>query len=486
MKATIIIALSCTLLLSQLAAARIYDSCKIVPTNGLSITKYYRKNCIHCQRIAPKIEQIIHSIEKSGEQITGIMVDTEACPQDAAEIGAIPTIVVSRDGKELQRTSGDKTYEELVKTITSATGLSPAIFSEEKTSIAKNILTVTKEDFFSKFSGPWVVYFEGERNSAIDQILLQAYRTFNQEIHIAKYIGPDKEIVAGRYYIYDFPGILVMYDGILMRYNGEMTLSSFTDFCTRLASPSFSEITPEEVANIAHPTFVVFYSDAIVANRTFRRIAHDLKMNAQTYKMKVEAKEGESVLRLAVFKNGSKFYYEGDVHDEGAVREWLFHAHFPNISKLTMDNFYSIFHGLKPVVSIVADGGNTREIEEFEEVALERNKGSSSSPYVFSYIDKKEYPKFTETNFGLLHGKPLVVLFDPEKQIFYGRRNAKNESIDKYVQEQLREFEAKALPKYAKEKPKSYKLVLGGGIIIFVIGCAVKAALSTRRKVLLE
>ncbi|KAI5191348.1 hypothetical protein NECID01_1417 [Nematocida sp. AWRm77] len=480
-------ALLCGVLL-QSVLALVYDSCKVVPASGLSIIKYYRKNCVHCQRIGPKIAQAIKSIEKVKEPVTGIMVDTEACSkyENNEGIESIPTVVVKRDGKELARIKGDKPYEEITKIIADATGLSEHIFLPEENTEPRQIMTLTKDDFLSSFTGPWVIYFEGEYSHAIESILLQTYKTFDREIKIAKYIGPDKEIVAGRYYIYDFPGILVMYDGILMRYNGEMTLAAFHEFCTKLVAPSFREITTEELNALTTPTFVVFYSDALQANRTFRRIAHDLKMNAQTYKMKVEAPENESLLRLAVFKNGSKFYYDKNINDEGAVREWLFHAHFPNISKLSMDNFYSIFHGLKPVVSIVLDGGNLKELAAFEEIAIEHNRGSSSSPYVFAFIDRKEYPKFTDTNFGVLHGKPLIVFFDPEKQVFYGKHLTKREPLEEYFARQLKMFETKTLPRYIREKPRSYKWMVIGGLAITGIGVAVKLAAVTKRKLSIE
>lgn len=479
-------ALLCGALL-QGALALTYDSCEVVPASGLSLIKYYRKGCIHCQNMTPKIDRVIKSIEASREPITGIMVDTERCHEAALDITSIPTVVVQRDGKELTRFSGDKTYEQITEIIAHATGLSQQIFLPEENAGPKHLLTLTKQDFLSGFSGPWIVYFEGEYNHIVEHILLQTYKTFDREIKIAKYIGPDKEIIAGRYYIYDFPGILVMYDGILMRYNGELTLAAFHEFCTKLVAPSFKEITSEELAALSKPTFVVFYSDQVQANRTFRRIAHDLKMNAQTYKMKIDAGEDDKhVLRLAVFKNGSKFYYEKDINDEGAVREWLFHAHFPNISKLSMDNFYSIFHGLKPVVSIVADGGNEKELAAFEEIALEHNRGTSSSPYVFAFVDKKEYPKFTETNFGVLHGKPLIVFFDPEKQTFYGGAMGKTENLEAYFTRQLKLFEAKSLEKYAKERPRSYKWLLVGSVALVGVGLAVKLAVATKRKLSVE
>lgn len=462
-----------------------YETCRLPPATGLTITKYYRKDCKHCQSIAPKIEEVISAIEKTGTQVTGAMIDTETCHEESKDIESIPAVVVARDGKQLLKFTGDRSYEDITKMVAQATGIHPSAFSGHKTDFTE-IIQLTKDDFLSGFTGPWVIYFEDSYSKPVETILLETYRTFGGEIKVAKYVGADKEIVAGRYYIYDFPGILIMYDGILMRYNGDMTLAAFHAFCERLVAPGFKEITPEELQRIDAPTFVVFYSDVVLANRTFRRIAHDLKMNAQTYKMKIDTPDGENILKLAVFKNGSKFYYDGNINDEGAVREWLFHTHFPNLSKLSMDNFYSIFHGLKPVISIITDGGNTKEIAKFESIAFEHNRGSSSSPYVFVFIDKKEYPKFTEANFGVLRGKPLIVFFDPEKQMFYGEKIKPHEKIEAYFQRQVKQFEKNELRKYAREKPLSYKWLVGGVILVLGIAAVVKLGASKKSRHILE
>ncbi|KAI5181805.1 hypothetical protein NEOKW01_1963 [Nematocida sp. AWRm80] len=476
----------CLLGLAKEILSMTYDTCSIVPSAGLSIVKYYRKECVHCQRITPKISKIINSIEKTGMGVTGMMIDTQVCPPEDKGIDAIPTVVVQKNGIELLKFTGDKPYDEIVELVSKAIGMKKSLFEPETKKGPTEILSLTKQDFLSGFTGPWVVYFEGRKDPVIDQILLQTYKTFEGEVKIAKYTGEDKEIVAGRYYIYDFPGILVMYDGILMRYNGDMTLRAFNEFCTRLVEPSFKEASIQELSHLTTPTFVVFYSDLMVANKLFRRIAHDLKMNAQTYKMKIEPTGDETILRLAVFKNGTKFYYDGDINDEGAIREWLFHAHFPNISKLSMDNFYSIFHGLKPVVALITDGGNAKEIREFEEIAEEYNRGTSSSPYVFTFIDTKEYPKFTQTNFGVLHGKPLIVFFDPEKQTFYGGRIKASERIQPYFDRQMKAFASDSLDRYTKEKPFSYKWLLIGGIVIGGIVSLVRIAITSRKKAAFE
>ncbi|KAI5172092.1 hypothetical protein NEFER03_1337 [Nematocida sp. LUAm3] len=469
-----------------LVASRIYDTCQVAPTEGFAIIKYYREDCIHCKNISPKIQQIIDSIEKHGTPITGMMVNVDKCKEESKHIEALPTISIQKDGKEITKFSGDLSYKEIVQKVSFAMELPFEIFHEIAVPEKKSLIRLTKNDFLSGFSGPWVIYFEDSYSDVLENMLLQTYRAFDGDIKIAKYVGADKEIIAGRYYIYDFPGILIMNDGILMRYNGELSLGAFHEFCSRLVEPSFREISPEELEKISSPAFVVFYSDIVLANRTFRRIAHDLKMNAITYKMKMDSPGEDPLLRLAVFKNGSKFYFEGDINDEGGIREWLFHAHFPNISKLSMDNFYSIFHGLKPAIAIVTDSGNNKEISIFEEVAMQHNKGSSSSPYIFVFIDKKEYPKFTETNFGALHNRPLVVFFDPEKQLFFGKRVRKNESFSEYLQEQIKGYTKGELPQYIKQKPNSYLWLLL--VICGISGVSIAAKLlhSTRKKVLLE
>lgn len=469
------------LFIIQHAIAETYNTCKVnIPTVGYSITKYYRDKCVHCQSITPKIKKIVDSMERKSHPVTLYNVDTVACHEETQDIEVIPRVEVHKNGQQLLEFSGDMPYEKIVDLIVSKTGLSKDIFEPEVTA-PQELLTVAKQDFLSPFSGPWIVYFDNGYDHVIEEILLETYKLFRSEIKIARYVGSDKEIVAGRYYIYDFPGLLVMYDGILMRYNGEMTLSAFHEFCSKLVEPSFKDITATGLTSVTQPTFVVFYSDVMLANRAFRRIAHDLKMNALTFKMKIETTEPEPLLRLAVFKNGSKFYYDGDINNEGEIREWLFHAHFPNISKLGMDNFYSIFHGLKPVVSIITDA-NSKDLSIFEDIALEHNRGVSASPYIFSFIDKTEYPKFTETNFGALGADSLITFFDPEKQTFFGHRRKPTESIQAYFETQLAQYKDGTLPKYIKPKPVSYKMLALGLCALAAVGGVVKLVLSTKKQ----
>jgi thioredoxin domain-containing protein 5 len=484
--------ISSVLVMLSLAHAIVYKGCVVPSSDKLTLIKYYRKSCKHCQRIGPKLNRVAESIEEAGIPFVFAQVEASECKEEFPKVESVPTVVVKKEGKELGRFSGDISYEDLVDFMAEHTQLERGRFlppvKEPKSLDA--LLKVTKRDFVRPFKGPWVVYFDDGKNKAIEDMLLETYRTFQGEISIAKYVGIDKEIVASRYYIYEFPTLLVFYDGILMKYNGDMKITAFNDFCTELTDPSFREVSIEEIEKLGEggsPIFTVFYKNQMEANRIFRRIAHDLKMNAKIYKSKDESvvKLEENAIKLAVFKNGTHFLYDGDITDEAAIREWLFHTHFPNLSKLSMDNFYSIFHGLKPVALLISHGTNNKSISEFEDISASHNRGLSSSPLVFTYVDAAEYPKFAESNFGQIKA-PLIVFFDPSKQVFYGERMHTGERIGEYFARMHQDYEAGTIKKYLREKPRTYKWVIFGFAGIGGALFGVTKLISSRKKIAVE
>jgi thioredoxin 2 len=61
--------------------------------------------CGPCRSVAPELEKLAH--QRAG-QVVVAKVDTESLPQVAARFGirSIPTMILFRDGKEVQRLSG--------------------------------------------------------------------------------------------------------------------------------------------------------------------------------------------------------------------------------------------------------------------------------------------------------------------------------------------------------------------------------------------
>jgi thioredoxin 2 len=61
--------------------------------------------CAPCRMVAPELEKLAY--ERSGELIVA-KLNTEEVPNEAARLGirAIPTLVLFRDGREVQRESG--------------------------------------------------------------------------------------------------------------------------------------------------------------------------------------------------------------------------------------------------------------------------------------------------------------------------------------------------------------------------------------------
>lgn len=79
-------------------------------TNGVILVDFYADWCGPCRMIAPMIEEL--SQEMSGKAKVG-KVDIDSAQETASKLGitAVPTIILFKDGKEIDRVVGvrDKT-----------------------------------------------------------------------------------------------------------------------------------------------------------------------------------------------------------------------------------------------------------------------------------------------------------------------------------------------------------------------------------------
>ncbi|MEG0502635.1 MAG: hypothetical protein RR525_10480, partial [Cellulosilyticaceae bacterium] len=157
--------------------------------------------------------------------------------------------------------------------------------------------------------------------------------------------------------------------------------------------PSFEELTYEKFNELIEENpddifFVVFYTDLRIAHSYFKQAAHEYKLKAKIYKSgdvrmferagifplsaDKEGKEEER-LELAVYKKGLFHKTSAQITNQRAVGEWLFNSHFPHISKINNENFYTIFHGIKP--AIVLFTYEDQYVEKLESVAERMSLG---------------------------------------------------------------------------------------------------------------
>ena len=91
-----------------------YES-EISKTKGISVVDFYATWCGPCMMLAPVLEEISNS--RTGYNIMKIDVDSNPDTANALNVDTIPTILIYKDGKLLDRKIGYMSKNELLTLI---------------------------------------------------------------------------------------------------------------------------------------------------------------------------------------------------------------------------------------------------------------------------------------------------------------------------------------------------------------------------------
>lgn len=419
-------------------------ACELQSGSVLTLTKFHSNNCDHCTKIAPHFNEIKDKIMANNLNMKIKNVDCTECDCSALDIAAIPTIILSKGKEEISRHRGFAEYEGLVKFLTDNLEIDEKIF-EKSVNTSGKVIQLYERDFYSGFKGPWIILFYSKRRENLREIFEDIAIKYYNKLNVGEMSEGNAVNLLHRFNIQSFPAVIAIYNGILAGYNGKQDLPGVNRFVEKLIAPSFTELTLDKFEEIATndpktPKFVVFYSNLGLANSFYRKAAHEYKLRAEIYRSSdhslfqrasiypkklddEEARDEEKVI-LTVFKDNVFHRCPVPLSDPHEIAQWLFHAHFPNITQITNDNFYTIFHGIKPAVLLLTQGD---EFVDLLETAAERiNDGLPFNEQVFAVLDINEFSMFIPS---LLPGikTPSMVVYDPRKQLFFTKNVQFNE-----------------------------------------------------------
>lgn len=409
-------------------------ACELPSGNALYLTKFFKDECTHCQRIAPHMNEIGDRLALSDSHIRMKSMNCDECACDALDVVAVPTLILSRGKEEISRLRGYADYDAIAKFIADNVDVPIEVFTRSRSSDS-HVITLYERDFYSGFNGPWLILFYSKKKDPLRDVLARLAVDFSGRINIGEISEGNAVNLTHRFNIQTYPAIIGIYNGILAGYNSKQTYEDLHAFANRLIMPSFKEIDLAEFERVVSedpsPVFVVFYSSLGLANSFYRKAAHEYKLRARIFKSKdpalfarasiypkkadEEAKDEEKVI-LTVFKDNVFHRCPHPLTSPQEIAEWLFNSHFPNVTRITNDNFYTIFHGIKPAVVLLTQ--NDEHVDLLEDAAQRINTGLPFNEQVISVLDTGEFSLFVP---ALLPGlrTPVMVIYEPQRQLFF-------------------------------------------------------------------
>lgn len=444
------------LLFLQIIFTEIISQCK-TSTKGLVLTKYYRSTCPHCERIAPLLAEAHDILQKNKIKIQLINVECAECDCRVANITAVPTIVLARDGLELGRFQGYREYDFIADFISKKGGISMDILTERTESKDGQVLKLKVSDFYTAFHGPWLILFYDAEDDVKRQLVKEIADIYSGKIQVGEIYKSDAESIEVRYNIQKYPTIVGMYGNANVEFRGE-NLSKLMDFCEKLLEPSFKEIElPEFISHrdalkSGDPIFIVFYTNITKANALFNEVAKDFKFRTKFFKTGdskifelagIHPTTNEDVL-LVVYRNNVFYRYPLDISNTPELYDWLFHAHYPHVSLFSEKNFQTLFYGIKPLVILITR--NEEFIDKFEQVSKDRHLGLPFATEIFVAMDMKDFSTFAKVFFPG-HKTPSLLIYDPiSKKIFSEKRRITQININNETHRMLRLYDTNKLP----------------------------------------
>ncbi|KAM0676762.1 hypothetical protein BDAP_002674 [Binucleata daphniae] len=502
-------------LLLSLTKAEIFDQCNLPSYEGLVVTKYYRETCPHCQRLTPHLTEINNRLESASIKIKVRNVECQKCTNCSKDkIEAVPTVVLTKDGTELGRFRGYREFNDIVDFFVKHIKVDKNLFYSKTKSTVGKVVTLKERNFYSGFDGPWLILFYKKNSDKQRELVKEIASVYNEKLKVGEISEKEAENIAFRFNMGHEPIIIAFYNGLTAEYSGKNDLPSLIDFCDTLINPSLEEISLEKLNRLeeelkpSEPIFIVFYSDLRLANLYFKKPAHEFKYKVKMYKTNDprlfekasiypqhkntpknifdakdntedatkdnnDVKDGDLVI-LASYRNKMFHRSDADITNIDALYNWIFHAHYPYVTRVTNDNFHTIFHGYKAVVILLTRGDAM--IDEFEQLSENRHMGVPFAEQIFAVLDLYTFPVFAKMLFPS-NSIPSLVFYNPVDRKFYGN----NKKLDK---ENFFETSINAIKDFEKGKLRQYPFQSHKirNVLFILICVAVVLAYTLQRK----
>ncbi|KAM0680128.1 hypothetical protein GINT2_001824 [Glugoides intestinalis] len=476
------------------------ENCSLL-SNGIVLSKYYLKNCAACTRLTPIYEEIKSKAEKAQINIKFREIECGSC--ECNGISSFPTMEITRDKESMASMVGYKDYHSISDWLNTALALEGDVFGNHIEHVEGLVKALTTEDFIAGFDGQWMLLFYEDAKDVNRTIFKELAKAYKDKISIAEIDSKEAESIAARYNVTEYPTILAINHGTPVPFTGKNNFANLSAFAERLFLPAFQHITYKELKEVSRehrngePMFIVLYKNFELASFYFNELAQQFKFKALIYRSDDPAvfaaagsypkdiKEFENgpehnqMVYLSVYKNSSFFIAQSKLDRMHELVEWIFHAHFPHVTNIDNDNFYTVFHGIKPVVLLLTS--NQQYLESFNRLSATWHLGTVASNIIFATIDPIEYPMFKSQVLPKAKD-PAVAFYDPVlSQWYYQPVKITEETFNKTVMKMIDLYFNKKLPVYPA-KSSGYNMYAIGALVI-ALGVFVYKLQAIRNKV---
>ncbi|ADM11078.1 protein disulfide isomerase [Encephalitozoon intestinalis ATCC 50506] len=473
--------------------AEIVEQCKPI-NEGYVLSKYFAQWCPACQNMGPLIEEISNKIDRHEANLKIRSVDCDEC--SCPNVKSYPTLEMSKDGETLGKLEGPQDYDEIIEFIVNHTGIERSVFEGHAAQKEAEVRRLNKNDFLSGFDGPHIVLFYSREDDKYREIFKEIAKIYNGKLNVGEIDSAESAEFVNRYDIRSYPSISGIYNGLVVPFiekGKEPSMPNLIEFCDKLIEQSFANLTLAKFGELAsklepgEPIYVVFHKNLALANAYFQRMAHMYKFRASIYRSDDQAlfekasifpKElgsgsdttsspnHEDVVILSVYKNGVFYRYSDTFGDETKITDWIFHTHYRYLTRIDNHNFYSIFHGLKPVMILLTRGEEL--VNKMNEFSADRHLGVPYTDMIFATMEIDEYPLFVPTLLPRL-STPALIVFEPWRNLFRHKKakltedNFISTAMDTYTL-----YQNNRLPLYPPKSHNVLKYCLLGGLVLGV------------------